>query len=345
MYLKNINICDFRTLKSFELDFNDKKNLIFGDNGVGKTSILEAIYLLGFGKSFNEKKLKNLIRYGEEKFSVSSSINCLLGKYKIDANYNNQILSLHIDEKKKTVKDIQKFFFPLYFSSEFGHVILSSQNERRKFFNRLIFGLDALYISILLSYNHSIYQKNVLLKQNSHIKEISSWNQVICEMAYKITKYRYDFVEKINNELKELFGFNIYIKYDASIQIENYPTSGDFLTFLNDNLYIDKKYRYSYFGPHRDRFIFYSFTNKDIISCSSGEKKIYFLYLYLCYVEMFFAVRGEYPVFLIDDYDTALDEKNKGAFQEINEKVQIISTAVKNDVIFDYSFCLNKGDF
>lgn len=231
------------------------------------------------------------------------------------------------------------------FSSEYCQRILSSHEERRRFFNRFLFGLDSLYLTNILSYNHGIKQKNILLKKNIHLAEIISWNQVISEMAFSLTNQRYKLVQKINRILFSVFNIKDYINYVSSIDINKYQTKNNILCFLNDKIHEEKKFGYSIYGPHRDKFFFNNPLNKDISYSSSGEVKIFFFFVFLSYCDFFYSLRGEYPLLLIDDFDTALDDYNKDKFKEVNANMQMICSAVKNNSFFDFSFSINKGAF
>lgn len=115
MNIKKIEISNFRKIKKIEFDFSERTNLIYGNNAVGKTTILEAIFLLGFGKSFKEKSHKKLIKYGESYFHISSSVFNLLGNFTISSFYQKKIFSLIIDKKKAKLKMFKKFFVLFFF--------------------------------------------------------------------------------------------------------------------------------------------------------------------------------------------------------------------------------------
>jgi DNA replication and repair protein RecF len=343
VFIKKTNIYNFRIIKEKEIVFNENKTLIFGNNGVGKTSILECIYLLGFGKSYKEKNHKNLVKYGFSDFSLSCDVNNLNGNYLLGASYKDS-MRLFINKKKTNLKDIQKVFFPVFFSSDYCYSLLSSQTEKRKFFNRLIFGMEALYLPQLLSYNQCIYQKNLLLKNNPNIKDIACWNKVLSEMANFVTVYRLNFVENLNSLLASIYGKSVFIHYVPSIPHENVFSVNETYNFLNYHFKIEAKTKFCVFGPHRDKFFFVNALDKDIATNSSGERKLFFLLIFLTYCELFKSVRGEYPLFLIDDFDTALDENNKGFFLSAGSSMQIIATSVNNNKYFDYSMPMSKGD-
>lgn len=338
MYIQNVLIEGFRNLCLWKGDFSQKSTIIYGRNGAGKTSILEAMYVLGIGKSFRESNKKRMIGYDFQSYKLNCTVFSKSGSICVENFFDNKT-SIKIYDKICTLSDIQKYYVPMFFSSEYCHNILSNSQFRRKFFDRLIFGLDSLYLSVLLRYNRTIQQKNQLLKHFSGNKELESWNRVLCDMIVSINRSRKNIIDNLNVVLKKKVGDNLHLVLNSSIPMES---EDDVFDYLMSSINVEKKYRTSVFGPHRDKFEILNAKGLSVSTNSSGEKKVLLFFLYLSFFELFFSIREEYPVFLIDDFDAALDDENKKILFSLNNEMQIIASSVNKYSHFDKALYLNK---
>ena len=337
MYIEKIEISGFRNLKSKKVfSFENNKNIIFGPNGSGKTSVLEAIYLLGFGRSFLNVRKNDMLNNGSKEFSISTSVIRSEYGFNISATFN-KVFSLFLDGEKTGVPEIGKNLFPLFFSSSDYVSLISSRSGLRKLFDKFIFGIEVLYSNELIEYKKIIRNKSSLLKQNPSISHLKGWNKLLGERILSITKKRDDFVREINNRLKKDHSLNLEIKYNkSSPEFENRDNfSLDLIMSVLDNI-LEKEliYKTPLVGTHLDRYEI-MLNNRQLKLFSSGEKKINLFFIYLAYIDMFLSSRGEYPVFLVDDYDIAMDEKNTELLISNYPEMQIIATSVRNNKKFE----------
>lgn len=337
MYINKIEIYGFRNLKSKKtFSFENNKNIIFGPNGSGKTSVLEAIYLLGFGRSFLNVRKNDMLNIGSNEFFISSSVVRSDYEYNISASFR-RIFSLFIDGEKTGIAEIGKNLFPLFFSSSDYVSLISSRSGLRKLFDKFIFGTDVLYSNELIEYKKIIRNKSSLLKQNPAISHLKGWNQLLAERILSITNKRVNFIREINNRLKKDHSFDLEIKYIKSVPgFENTDNCSleMVMSVLNNILEKEILYKAPLAGTHLDRYEII-LDDRPLKLFSSGEKKINLLYIYLAYIGMFLSSRGEYPVFLVDDYDIAMDEKNTELLISNYPEMQIIATSVRNNKNFE----------
>lgn len=340
MVLKNLKANTFRNLDRIELNFSAKKNLIYGLNGAGKTSVLEAIFLIGFGKSFHNVRKRDLVAHGEQGFSVSLRVTNDAGTSMLGAHFQNRF-ALQVNDKPCDVMEVAKYLYPLYFSSSNYHLYVESVPYLRKMVNRFIFGVNPLYMHYILCYNRALKQKNYLLKTRKNRAEINSWNKIMCEMAEKIMNIRREFIDHLNDEIKGEFEKNLKIKYRPDLDVP-FPINCSDLSQKFSNIQGDEITRAKALaGPHLDRFSL-SLDEKDLRFYSSGEKKINLLALYISFIMLYKKEKNEYPVFLIDDYDTAIDIENIDFLVNHYPDMQIIATSVNKNSGFDQSIELTK---
>lgn len=340
MFIKNLKISGLRNLESEEITFCESKNLVYGLNGTGKTTILEAIFIAGFGKSFLNVNKSDLVNYNKDEFMINLVSNNYHSESKISAFYNNKF-SLLMDGKKTNVFETSKYLYPVFFSSSNYNMYIESKPYIRKMIDRFIFGVYSLYIHYILSYNKALKQKNYLLKTRQSVSELSSWNKIISEFSEKIVGIRMEFIERLNSEIKNRYGERLEIRYSPSLYTGKKIAKEIFFNELEKLKDREIKYNKSLKGPHLDNFEIY-LDSRNLKFNSSGEKKINLLLIYISFIELFKKEKKEYPVFLIDDFDTAIDANNINYLIENYPDLQVIATSVNKNSNFDRLIELKK---
>ena len=343
MQVKKLEINGFRNLKNFSIQFSAGKNLVFGANGSGKTSILEALFLLGFGKSFLPVGKKELINFDAPGFFLNAKVLNKSGENDLTACME-KIFSLRLNGERSPLAQVSQYLYPLFFS----HFNYSYQSDYvphlRKVVDRFIYGLGSLYLHDVLRYNTILKQKNYLLKnlgKTINNSELNSWNTLLAETGCKIVKKRMSFINRLNQATRELFGMDLAIHYSPALLSADAPTAATVLNDLDQIKNAEIKARRSLLGPQRDRFEVLVGGKKLQLS-SSGEKKKYLIMVYVAFIELFRQARNDYPVFLLDDYDAAMDETNLGYLLEHFPAMQVIATSVARNEKFGHLFELKK---
>jgi len=324
----------FRNLNSFDVSFVDSKNLIYGNNGVGKTSVLEALFILGFRKSFLNVKIKDTLNYNKNDYIIKASIESTKkGLFELKGIYRDNKLNIYLSNKKKNIVDINEYYYPLFFSSSNYTQYIESVSLIRKLIDRFIFGVNKIYYNNLINYNKALKNKNYLLKFKSTDIEISSWNKVLADLSFEIMRKRIFFINEINEILK-LISKDLKIVYEPSINnLENLNKENIYLEYeklKNKEINIRKNLK----GIHLDKYYLIK-NNKNLKFFSSGEKKIGLIYIYIAYIELFFKLRKEYPIFFTDDFDTAIDKNNVGIVLNNYPDIQVIATSVNKNNFFN----------
>jgi DNA replication and repair protein RecF len=343
LLVKKLEINGFRNLINFSIHFHEGKNLIFGVNGSGKTSIIEALFLLGFGKSFLPVSKKELINFNTSGFFLEAEMLNKSGENRLTARME-QSFSLQLNGEKSPLALVSQYLYPLFFS-HFNYGYHSDTVPYfRKVIDRFIYGLGSLYLQDVLRYNNILKQKNYLLKNLGKAinnSELNSWNTLLAETGCKIIKKRMSFIERLNQATADIFGPDLTINYYPALL--NFPSFSE-TTMRNDLEQMKNseiRARRSLLGPQRDRYDVLV-AGKKLQLSSSGEKKKYLIMIYVAFIELFRRARNDDPVFLIDDYDAAMDEKNLGYLLEHFPSMQLIATSVAKNEKFGHLLELKK---
>jgi DNA replication and repair protein RecF len=343
LVVKNLQINGFRNLNKFAIRFGDLKNLIHGVNGSGKTSIIEALYLLGFGKSFLQASKQEMTNFNSSGFYIRAEIANQSGENSLSARYE-KIFKLQLNDEKEPLAEIGKYLYPLFFSSLNYNLLIDHNPYFRKMIDRFIFGLHVLYLHHFLRYNHLVKQKNSLLKKLGkpiNNSELDSWNKLLSITGFEIIKKRMIFINQLNNEIKEVFDSELEINYFPALlskeEISETSVFHDLCLIKNSEI----KGRCCLLGPQRDHFSLLV-SGKKLQLFSSGEKKKHLLMIYLAFINLFNRSHNDYPIFLIDDYDVAMDLKNLNFIIDHFPRMQIIATSVSKNEKFENLFELGK---
>ena len=303
---------------------------------------MEAIFILGFGKSFLGVKKSDLVNFDMDSFLLRMDVLKEDIVTKLTASYKESNFRLYLNEKSSTMVELSEFFYPVFFSSSDYNRTIDSITEMRKVMNRFIFGVQSLYIHYILSYNKILKHKNALLKTSKNVQELSSWNHAISEMSSKIIQSRVQFVDQLNQEIEKIFGSQLRIYYKPSFDMDMGITDDVLFHKLERKRHLEIKYQRSMIGPHLDGFEF-SLRSKNLKFYSSGERKIHLLMIYIAFIEFFRKIKSRSPVFLIDDFDTTFDNKNLDLLMDNCPDIQVIASSVHKFNRFDRLIELKKG--
>lgn len=333
MFIKKIKLENFRNYNFQEIDFNEKRNNIFGDNAQGKTNILEAIFICSLGKSFRTNNDKDLIKI--EKIFSSVEVEYIKkdreGKIRLELN-DKKIFFIN-DIKANKISDILGKIFIVLFSPQDINILKNEPNRRRKFLNVMISQLRPIYVHNLNKYNKTLEQRNNYLKQIKYEKKyeeiLDIWDEQLANLGSKIYIYRKEFIEKINNKIKKIHlnttNEDIEIKYKSNIISEE-----KYLEELKNNRKIDIEKGYTSIGIHRDDFEIYINDKNISIYGSQGQQRSSIISLKLAEAEVIYEEMEEYPIILLDDFMSELDKNRiKGFIENINENQVIITSTEK----------------
>lgn len=331
MYIEKISLNNFRNYDEQEIELNPHINVFYGDNAQGKTNILEAIFISGFGKSFRTSKEKEMIKLGSEFLNVNLKYqkSDRDGKIKITIANKKQIELNGV--KLKKLSELVGNLNLVIFTPDDIQILKNGPAERRRFLDMMIGQLRPNYVHNLNLYLKTLEQRNNYLRQ---IKELNKpenmleiWDEKLAEYAEIICKYRIEFIKKLNEKIKQI---HPEVTENKEELIINYLTEcenkQDYLLLLKQRRKLDIIKGYTTKGIHRDDFKCL-INNKEIeIYGSQGQHRTAILSLKLAELYVIHDEIGEYPILLLDDFMSELDEKRRKSFLNYIKDTQVIIT-------------------
>jgi len=342
LYLKN-----FRNYSDLEVEFNDKLNIIIGNNAQGKTNILEAIYFLSITKSFLSVNEKTLIFRDKEFSKVQGDIVNSGFKKKLSVLINNNEKKIEINQKViKRHIDYLGNLRVVIFSPDDIRLLKDSPSNRRRFLNIELSQLYDRYVKLLSEFNIILKQRNEYLKVikngNFNLDYYNILNDKYVSLSVSIYLYRYNFIEMINEYIGDKYYFisgdkGLVVRYMTDIEISDSNTMKDvLLSKLVDGKNREIMYGCTLIGPHKDNFCFYLNESNLSLYGSQGQLKMSILALKMAEIDVFKRVTGETPVLLLDDIFSELDiEKRNKLVKFLNDDVQTIMTTTDLSEIDD----------
>lgn len=319
MILRTIASRGFRNLAGDRIALHPALNLVVGDNGQGKTNLLEAIYFLATTKSFRTPRIANLFGFSAETLFVEGvverdalqralSVGISRTSRKRELLQNRQPVTLHAH-----VSALQVFAY----SSVRLRIITGSPEERRRFLDRGIATEQPLHLGELSRFQKLLTQRNALLQRiatgHESTRHLEAWDGEFIEAARRVTQQRAAYARRLTDAYRRVVARHEYHVSDLELGYE--PSFPELLT---DDREVQKKALagirsrevaagFTLRGPHRDDLHF-STNGKDAADVlSSGEIKATVLFLKMAKTDLFIERTGQNPLFLLDDLDAELD--------------------------------------
>ncbi len=343
MYIEKIKLQNFRNYEQLELSLNKDINIIYGNNAQGKTNILEAKFLSSFGKSFRTNKEKEMIRFNEQRCLVEIFYQKKNrdGKVKIEISTKKQI-SLN-GVKLKKLSELLGNINIVIFTPDDINILKDGPASRRRFLDMMIGQLRPNYVYNLNMYLKTIEQRNNYLRQireeNKPEEMLEIWDENLAEYGEKIYIYRNEFIEKLLNKINNIHKNITDAKEEIRIEyLSNCDNKENYLKLLKERRKLDIIKGYTTKGIHRDDFVIY-INDKEVSTYGSqGQNRTAVLSLKLSELQVVYDEIGEYPILLLDDFMSELDEVRRKNFLNNIKNTQVILTGTDKIELSDVEY-------
>jgi DNA replication and repair protein RecF len=315
MILKSLSLLNYKNFDSKSFEFNDKINCIVGNNGLGKTNILDAIYHLSFGKSYFNPVATQNIKHDEDFFVIN-------GDYHKDDSIEKIVVSLKRGQKKvikRNGKIYDKFsdhigLLPLVIISPADRdLIVEGSDTRRKFIDSVISQSDKSYLSDLIKYTKVLAQRNALLKyfalnHTFNNDTIDVYNTQLTDYGTRIFEKREAFLKAFIPVFKARYKVISNDKEEVDLVYESDLFENNLNTLLRNNINKDRALQYTNVGIHKDDLSFNIKEHPIKKFGSQGQQKSFLIALKLAQFDFIKAQSGVNPILLLDDIFDKLDE-------------------------------------
>ena len=329
MYLKQPSLTQYKNIRSKTFDFNPKINCFVGDNGKGKSNILDAIYHLAFGKSYFNPIASQNIQLGEDFFVVE-------GRYEREEREEKIVCSLKKGQKKvmkrngkvyEKLSDHIGLIPTVIISPADRDLIAEGSSTRRKFMDGVIGQTDAVFLQNLIEYHKILSQRNALLKffalNNTFESDtLAVYNDQLSQRSSALYEKRKAFMETFipvfNTRYQDISEGNerVDLEYESQLHQNSHKA------LLESSLEKDKILQYTSTGIHKDDINFLLEAQPIKKFGSQGQQKTFLIALKLAQFDFLKKQTGGAPLLLLDDAFDKLDQKRV---------TQIISLVDQND--------------
>ena len=342
MILDSTEVNNFRNL-SGKISWGSGLNIIYGDNGQGKTNWLEAIHTLSRTKSFRTQRLQESIRFGEQTAFIEGHVSVgedLHRELRISLRDNTK--SIWVNGKREQLARYLGLLQVFAFTADQLEVVRGMPEARRHFIDRGVASLRPAYVQTVSDYNKVIKQKNRILQDASErelqLKEtenlIAPWNEQLSGLGTEIHRARVDYTERLKGALERtLFEpAELQIRYVSSLEskgdLDNYEAL--LRQRLELRLPAEVSAGRALVGPHRDDLGIHLAGREMRTYGSSGQQRSALLLLDLAAISVYNSSHNDYPVFLVDDVDAELDEKRiRSLLEYLEGRTQTFITTSK----------------
>lgn len=332
------------------MNFDEKINIIYGDNAQGKTNILESMYVCATSKSHRGSKDREIIRFDNDESHIKVNVK------KNDMNYR---IDMHLKKNKpkgiavngipiKRAVELFGILNIVFFSPEDLNIIKNGPSERRRFIDMELSQLDKIYLDCLINYNKVVNQRNSLLKEYAFsgrediISSLDIWDMQLVKYGNDVIKSREKFVKQINDLVKSIHTKlsgdreQLEIIYEPCVKEQDFESE---LVRVRDR---DLKFKCTNIGPHKDDMCFL-INGMDVRKYGSqGQQRTAALSLKLAEIELVKQIIHDTPVLFLDDVLSELDSRRQNFLLDSIGNIQTMITCTGLDEFINNRFSINK---
>lgn len=312
MLLQRLRITNFRNLKAIDIELGDRLNVFFGDNGSGKTSLLESIHTLSSSRSFRSRKYKSIINHASDQYTLYSLLVDQLSSSSIGVQRHTSGTSvIRVNQKNVYSASVLAELLPVRVIDAHSFMILDGPpQERRQLLDWLVFHVEHDFLNLWKSYEKCIKQRNTLLRHDKIDQlELSSWQSRLAILAPQMDAKREKVFGLLKAEFSSLLAEVAELPEGIELQYRRgWDRETDYVDYLQQHQIRDQQLGYTRQGPHRAdiKVTVEGRLAADVLS--RGQQKMVVCALLLAQGRVFTGVLKKQSVYLVDDMAAELDE-------------------------------------
>jgi DNA replication and repair protein RecF len=334
MPLTWLQVEQFRCLERVELDLDPHFNLFVGANASGKTSLLEALFFLGRGRSFRTRRLDHLIRQGQKAFIVvgKSEESGRLATLGIRGSRDGTEIRI-AGRAAQTAAELAEHFPPQVIDPEIHKLLEEGPGRRRRFLDWGVFHVEHAFLPTWQRYHKALRQRNAALKQELPDVSVRVWDNELAEAGEELARQRRAYLERLQGPLAGM-GERLLETEAALVYHQGWPEERGLLESLERDLARDRRYRATQHGPHRADIVVRVGGHAAKDRVSRGQQKLLAAGLTLAQLEVQETDRPGRSALLLDDPAAELDAANLSRLLACvrDLPVQLLVTSLRADV-------------
>lgn len=325
MYLSRLILTNFKNYTESDLGFSDHINCFIGDNGVGKTNILDSIHYLSLTKSYFSNIDSINIMHGQDYFLIKGRFIDDNSSYEVYCGFQRdkrKVFKLNSKEYSRLSDHVGRYPVVMISPADSG-IITEGSEERRKFMNGVISQYDRVYLDTVMRYNKALKNRNILLKQygsnGNHDREmIQLWESQMIPLAETIHQTRDTFIKELIPVFQEYYSHISDNREKVELEYRSQLNDASMKSLFEKTYEKDRILQYTSAGPHRDDMLLYmnGYRIRDL--GSQGQQKSYLVALKLAKFEYISNKGGIKPILLMDDI---FDKFDSGRVRQIMKLV------------------------
>lgn len=331
MRIERITIKNYRNYASADITPGGGVNLFVGDNAQGKTNLLESVRLASVGRSSRTPRWQELVKWGESESIVKVRVRKEIGSDEITVRLGKEKSVLVNGLPLSRIGELMGVLKTVLFSPDELKIVKEGPGERRRFIDIALCQLSKAYFYALTRYNKILAQRNKLLKSNPTDDAIEVWDMQLVREGARIIKTRRGFIDRLQPLAAEIHadvsgGEKFRLVYEGISGDSAEEIEAAFAAELKKSRPRDKAFMLTHTGPQRDDLAITA-DGVDLRSFGSqGQQRSAALSLKLAEMELLKQESGEYPVLLLDDVLSELDERRQAKLLERIKSYQTIIT-------------------
>ncbi|HJD55456.1 MAG TPA: DNA replication/repair protein RecF [Rickettsia endosymbiont of Pyrocoelia pectoralis] len=340
IFLHSLTLENYRNFKNFEVTTGNTPIMLIGENGSGKTNILESISLFYPGRGLRSAKLADICRDSEEHCSVKALLQSKLGLAEFSTEFkrsSNRRITEYNNSKIPN-NELSKFTSMVWLTPQMEGIFTSGSSDRRKFFDRIVYNFDAGHAELVSKYEYYMYERNKILaeevRDNNWLKiieeKMANISSMVVANRLKTLKFMQQAIDELENEFPKA-----ELAIDGIIEQKILDGEENISDFIIAELYKtrekDRLLGRTSFGVHKSDFLV-KHKKKNILAklCSTGEQKAILIAIILAEMNYAIKLSKVTPILLLDEVFVHLDDKRREYltefFTNINSQIWVTAT-------------------
>ncbi|MFO1377257.1 MAG: DNA replication/repair protein RecF [Steroidobacteraceae bacterium] len=333
MVLRSVRVTNFRCIEECDVELDSRRSLFTGPNASGKTSLLEALFFLGRGRSFRTRRLANVIRQGETEFRVVGRIGDAGAEIVAGVQGDRAGITARLSGRPvANVAELSARFAPQVIDPDVHRLLEEGPVRRRRFMDWGVFHVEQGFLPTWQRYHRALKQRNAALRQNLPDAVVDLWDADLTAAGEALTWMRQQYIDRLRSPFVEVgaaFGMPVDLRFEPGWDLE-----GTLQVAIGRSRSRDRRLRATQCGPHRSdvAVLVGGVSAKDRVS--RGQQKLLAAALTLAQLQLQETDRPGCAALLLDDPAAELDRENLGRLLTVVGRIrcQLVVTSLQTDI-------------